>query len=173
MEADDSAMQRRLDELVEFALDLDDDHILHRAASFKELARLSPDRARKLALQILGNPFRKLPSSDPSLVDRWEGFRDDLQALAFQVIHTISPVEAANYVIDHAANAPPYVLWTMIDQSTWDADLLNPRPPEVERAAAVLNEVASRLPDNLSDYHAEKLAEAIEFFRSRWYGAEK
>ena len=81
-----------LEKLVDLALEFDDDLILERAEAFHELARLNPARARALVFEIFDDPHRKIPAEDPTDVDKSRGFYEDHQALAFEVLHAISPV---------------------------------------------------------------------------------
>jgi hypothetical protein len=100
--------QRTREQLVEMALDLDDDDecVIARVQAFQYLAKHYPDRARELALMILGDPYRMLPPADPTLVEQWTGFLEEHQALAFSALHEVSPVAAADHVVGHAASVP-------------------------------------------------------------------
>ena len=157
------ADQAQIDKLVELASAFDDELVLEREKAFMELVRLSPDRAKSLAVEILGDPHRQV-SGDAFNADTWRGFFEDHQALAFEALHAVSPIEAAKFVLDHAAAAPSEVLRAMLDQSSGDAALPDPRPLEIERAAAVLRDVVSRLPSHMS----RQLADGIDLFKSRW-----
>ena len=140
--------------LVDRVLEPDDDYFIETAESFDELARLAPKLARDTAMKVLQT---RLSHIDKFRYDEYD------RGIAFEILYRCARDEAANFIVQHAAQEHVHVLGYMLDEIASDQNL-EPMSQELSRAAAVLHEVLG----HRSSEELEKISYEVNIFRCNW-----